>query len=206
MEPLTPETDDSTAASMSYVLREEEQLAQVWSDADRAEHDRSVREGIERTGGIRQLVGGLRARSDSIWERFVTLTLERLLSEQLREFLDQIDACLLYTSVHHHPIIEGAVPGGHPLDRDPFRAGRPGGGDAGPDHQSLIGFAFVNEQAARRPDEIGTDPGVRHVADEARRLGIVPDHFGPMIPGRRPLALQKECQRFLRLVAKPQPD
>ena len=27
MEPLTPETDDSTAASMSYVLREEEQLA-----------------------------------------------------------------------------------------------------------------------------------------------------------------------------------
>lgn len=98
MEPLTPETDDSTAASMSYVLREEEQLAQVWSDADRAEHDRSVREGIERIGGIRQLVGGLRARSDSVWERFVTLTLERLLSEQLREFLDQIDAEILALS------------------------------------------------------------------------------------------------------------
>jgi cell division septum initiation protein DivIVA len=92
------ETDDSATAGMSYVLREEEQLAQVWSDGDRAEHERSVRDGIDRIGGIRQLVEGLRAQSDSIWERFVTLTLERLLSEQLREFLDQIDTEILALS------------------------------------------------------------------------------------------------------------
>ncbi len=92
METPTPETDDGASAGMSYVLREEEQLAQLWDDTDRAEYERSVRDGIDRISGIRQLVEGLRAQSDSIWERLVTLTLERLLSEQLREFLDQIEA------------------------------------------------------------------------------------------------------------------
>ncbi|HHW75586.1 MAG TPA: hypothetical protein GX399_00890 [Xanthomonadaceae bacterium] len=92
VESLAAETDDNAAAGMSYVLREEEQLAQVWSARDRVEHERSVRDSIERIGGLRRQLEGLRAQTDPIWERFVTLTLERLLSEQLREFLDGIDS------------------------------------------------------------------------------------------------------------------
>ncbi|HRD65023.1 MAG TPA: hypothetical protein PKY50_02615 [Candidatus Competibacter sp.] len=98
METPTSEIDDGATAGMSYVLREEEQLAQAWNTRDRAEHERNVRDNIDRINGIRQLVEGLRAQSDSIWERFVTLTLERLLSEQLREFLDQIEAEILTLS------------------------------------------------------------------------------------------------------------
>lgn len=98
METPTSEIDDGATAGMSYVLREEEQLAQAWTAQDRAEHERSVRDSIDRISGIRQLVEGLRAQSDSVWERFVTLTLERLLSEQLREFLDQIEAEILALS------------------------------------------------------------------------------------------------------------
>ncbi|MEI2742921.1 MAG: hypothetical protein V9G63_10895 [Candidatus Competibacter sp.] len=97
-EPVISEADEAAAGNISYVLREEEQLAQVWSDDDRVEHERSVREGIERIGGLRQLVEGLRAGVDAVWERFVTLTLERLLSEKLREFLDETDAEILALS------------------------------------------------------------------------------------------------------------
>lgn len=92
MEILSSETDDGATAGMSYVLREEEQLVQVWSAQDRAEHERSVRDSIDRIGGIRQRLEGLRAQADTIWERFVTLTLERLLSEQLPEFFDGIES------------------------------------------------------------------------------------------------------------------
>ena len=34
----------------------------------------------------------MRAQTDAIWERFITLTLERILSERLREFLDGMEA------------------------------------------------------------------------------------------------------------------
>ena len=97
VETLIAETDDA-GIGMSYVLREEEQLAQVWSEADRTEHEHSVREIIDRLGGVRQLVEVVRIRSDSIWERFITLTLERLLSNQLREFLDGVDVQILALS------------------------------------------------------------------------------------------------------------
>ena len=60
--------------------------------------DSSVREIIDRLGGVRQLVEVVRIRSDSIWERFITLTLERLLSNQLREFLDGVDVQILALS------------------------------------------------------------------------------------------------------------
>ncbi|MBK8182089.1 MAG: hypothetical protein IPK63_03890 [Candidatus Competibacteraceae bacterium] len=91
MESPTTETDDGVMAGMSYVLKEEELLAQVWNNSDRIEHERSARDAIERLGRVRQLVEEVRTQADSIWERFITLTLERLLSQQLREFLDQID-------------------------------------------------------------------------------------------------------------------
>jgi len=97
VESLIAETDDA-GIGMSYVLREEEQLAQVWSEADRADHEHSVRDIIDRLGGVRQLVEVVRIRSDSIWERFITLTLERLLSSQLRDFLDEVDVGILALS------------------------------------------------------------------------------------------------------------
>ncbi len=86
-----PETDEAMIAGISYVIKEEEQLAKVWSTQDRAEHMRSVRESVELACSLRQRLEKLRVQPDSVWERFVTLTLERALSEQLREFLDEID-------------------------------------------------------------------------------------------------------------------
>lgn len=97
VETLIAETDDASLG-MSYVLREEEQLAQAWSEADRTEHEHSVRDIIDRLGNVRHLVDVVRIRSDSIWERFITLTLERLLSNQLRMFLDEVDGQILTLS------------------------------------------------------------------------------------------------------------
>jgi len=63
MEIPNAETDDGMTAGMSYVLREEGQLAQVWGEGDRAEHERNLRDTIDRLGGIRQLVEGAASSS-----------------------------------------------------------------------------------------------------------------------------------------------
>ena len=95
METTRPsETDEAMIAGMSYVLKEEEQLAKVWSAQDRTEHVWSVRESIELASSLRQRLEKLRAQIDGVWERFVTLTLERALSAQLRQFLDEIDVAM----------------------------------------------------------------------------------------------------------------
>jgi regulator of replication initiation timing len=83
--------DDGAPASLSYVFKEEEQIAQVWNTQDRADYQQSVREIADQIVGLRQNLERLRTQTDTIWERFITLTLERILSEQLREFLDEID-------------------------------------------------------------------------------------------------------------------
>jgi hypothetical protein len=86
-----PETNDGSTVGMSYVLREEAQLTQVWSAQDRAEHERNTQEILTQIGSLGRSLDRMRSRVDTIWERFVTLTLERILSEQIREFLDGID-------------------------------------------------------------------------------------------------------------------
>jgi hypothetical protein len=86
-----PETNDGSTVGMSYVLREEAQLTQVWSAQDRAEHERNTQELLTQIGSLGRRLDRMRSRVDTIWERFVTLTLERILSEQIREFLDDID-------------------------------------------------------------------------------------------------------------------
>lgn len=91
METQTPESEDGSLIGASYVLKEEEQLALVWTAQDRAAHDRRSREAGERMGRLRQHLEQLRSLTDTLWERFVTLTLERILSEQLREFLDEVE-------------------------------------------------------------------------------------------------------------------
>lgn len=91
VETQLPETDDSSTVGMSYVLREEAQLEQIWSVKDHSEHRQNTRAFSTQIGGLGQSLDRLRSRVDAIWERFVTLTLERILSEQIREFLDEID-------------------------------------------------------------------------------------------------------------------
>jgi len=86
-----PETNDGSTLGMSYVLREEAQLSQVWSTQDRAEHERNTQKILTQIGSLGRSLDRMRSRVDTIWERFVTLTLERILSEQIREFLDEID-------------------------------------------------------------------------------------------------------------------
>ena len=87
----TQTEEDAAPTSLSYVFDEEEQMEQIWNAQDRAEHEQSVREIADRIIGLRQNLEQLRAQTDTIWERFITLTLERILTGQLREFLDGID-------------------------------------------------------------------------------------------------------------------
>lgn len=87
----TQPEDDVEPTSLSYVFKEEEQMAQVWSPQDRADHEQIVRESMDQIVGLRQTLEQLRAQADTIWERFITLTLERIQSDQLREFLDGIE-------------------------------------------------------------------------------------------------------------------
>lgn len=94
MDTLATEVGDS-AINMSYVLREEEQLAQTWTEADQVEHERIVRENTARLNEVRQALDEVRIRSDLLWERFITLTLERLFTNQLKEFLDRLDGEIL---------------------------------------------------------------------------------------------------------------
>ena len=87
-----PQTENDVApANVSYVFKEEEQVAQVWNAQDRAEHEQRVWEIMDRIVSLRQSLEQLRAQADAIWERFTSLTLERILSGQLREVLDEID-------------------------------------------------------------------------------------------------------------------
>jgi len=87
---LIAETDDNAAAGMSYVLKEEAQLTQIWNTQDQAEHESVLREITDRFSHARQRLEGIRALIDTAWERFITLTLERIFSDHLREFLDEI--------------------------------------------------------------------------------------------------------------------
>ncbi|RUQ33071.1 MAG: hypothetical protein EKK68_04935 [Candidatus Competibacteraceae bacterium] len=85
------EADDGASGGLSYVLREEAQLAQVWTAQNRTEYGQSLREIADRFQATRQHLDSVRAQIDTLWERFTILTLERILSGQLREFLDEID-------------------------------------------------------------------------------------------------------------------
>lgn len=88
----TPIADaDDGVAGMSYVLKEEAQLAQAWSAKDQIALDRGEREITDRLGSTRLCLENLRARIDALWERFVTRSLDRILSQQLREFIDELD-------------------------------------------------------------------------------------------------------------------
>ncbi|MDG4550364.1 MAG: hypothetical protein P9F19_12845 [Candidatus Contendobacter sp.] len=89
METDSNQVEDSIApASISYILKEGEQMAQIWNPQDRADYEQSVREILDRLVGLRQGIEQLRAQTDTLWERFSTLALERILSRQLREFLE----------------------------------------------------------------------------------------------------------------------
>ncbi|MBK8537774.1 MAG: hypothetical protein IPL59_23280 [Candidatus Competibacteraceae bacterium] len=110
METPIPEGEDGTLIGASYVLKEEEQLAQIWSAQDRIRHERRSRETREIIGGLRQHLEQLRAQTDTLWERFVTLTLERILSDQLRESLDEVE-----TEVHD--LSQGLVEADCEIDR-----------------------------------------------------------------------------------------
>ena len=89
METDSNQVEDSIApASISHILKEGEQMAQIWNAQDRADYEQNVREILDRMVGLRQGLEQLRTQADAIWERFSTLALERILSRQLREFLE----------------------------------------------------------------------------------------------------------------------
>ncbi len=87
----TTETADGAISGLSYLLREEEQLAQVWTIQDRAECEQRIQDIANQFTAVRQRLEELRAQTDTLWERFTMLTLERILAGQLREFLDELD-------------------------------------------------------------------------------------------------------------------
>lgn len=87
----TAETDDGAPVGLSYAHKEEALLEQAWQAQDRAEYERDVREVVGQTVELRQALDRLRAQIDPIWEQFATLALGRILSNQLGDFLDEVE-------------------------------------------------------------------------------------------------------------------
>ncbi|HOB61875.1 MAG TPA: hypothetical protein PKI41_07095 [Candidatus Competibacteraceae bacterium] len=85
----TAETDDGAPVGLSYAHKEEALLEQAWQAQDRAEYEQDVRGIVGQTAELRQALDRVRAQIDPIWEQFATLALERILSDQLRDFLDE---------------------------------------------------------------------------------------------------------------------
>lgn len=88
---LTQTEEEAAPVSLSYVLKEGAMMAQTWSLQDRVAHERSVRDILDRIAGLRQDLEQLRSQTDTLWERFNTMVLERVLAGELREFLDGLD-------------------------------------------------------------------------------------------------------------------
>ena len=64
--------------------------------------------------------------------------------------------------------------------------------DSSADHERAVALPLERQHVEEAPDVIAAHPGVRHVADELRRLRIPIDHFGPLVPCGRALALKKK--------------
>ena len=88
---LIQNEEEAAPASLSYVLKEGAMMAQTWSLQDRVVHERNVRDILDRIAGLRQDLEQLRAQTDTLWERFSTMALERVLAGELRDFLDGLD-------------------------------------------------------------------------------------------------------------------
>src|SRR5207248_3959398 len=58
----------------------------------------------------------------------------------------------------------------------------------------------------RRPNEIGRDPAVRHVADETRLARIAADHFGPLVPCGGPAIAHKIRKQRMCALAPAETD
>lgn len=87
----TQKADEAAPVSLSYVFREGAMMAQTWSVQDRVAHERILRDILDRFSGLRHDLDLLRVQTDTLWERFSTMALERVLSGGLRDFLDGID-------------------------------------------------------------------------------------------------------------------
>ena len=80
------------------------------------------------------------------------------------------------------------------LDRDAFPSVHAGGTPAA--STSARRLALVGEQVEQRADVVRRDPGVRHVADEAR-LARRRDHdFRPLVPARGRRSREEEVEHL----------
>ncbi|MFO1371908.1 MAG: hypothetical protein U1F42_05785 [Candidatus Competibacteraceae bacterium] len=91
MENQIPDSDENSMASIPRALREEEQLALIWGEQDYQDHEQTMHELIDHIVGLRSRIMDLRTQIENLWDRFVSLTLERILAAQIRELLDELD-------------------------------------------------------------------------------------------------------------------
>ena len=87
----TAETDDGAQVGLSYARKEETLLEQAWLEQDYAQYEQDVQKITGQSVRVRQSLDVLRTQIDPIWEQFATLALERIRSDRLRDFLDEID-------------------------------------------------------------------------------------------------------------------
>ena len=68
----------------------------------------------------------------------------------------------------------------------------------------LLSFNFYGPYIT--PDEIRSDPGMRHIADGLRCERIPPDDLRPGVPGARAAVVHEEPERFVRALLLIQAD
>jgi hypothetical protein len=97
-EPRRPDANEA-------LLDQEQRIERVWSDQDRKQYREKIREFEETVNDLRGRIEEIRTQCDSIWDHFVSLSLEMITRQKqiLRKFLDdlQIEADILTPEILH---------------------------------------------------------------------------------------------------------
>ena len=86
--PNHPEVSTGTLSTLAFVSHEEEWLSRTWSAQDQADHEHAVRRCGEELADVRQRLEALRITTGLLWERLLTLALERIRTGGLGALLE----------------------------------------------------------------------------------------------------------------------
>lgn len=88
---LEPTTPQENAAEVDDTLSDEERrLEQVWSVQDRQDYREKVLAFEEIINDLKARIEEIRAQGDNLWDRFVSLALEKMMKQNLRDFLGDL--------------------------------------------------------------------------------------------------------------------
>lgn len=89
-DPETPLPSEPSPEPEDTLSEEERRLEQVWSEQDRQDYRRKVLAFEEVINELKAQIEEVRAQGDNLWDRFVSLALEKMMKQNLRDFLEDL--------------------------------------------------------------------------------------------------------------------